>query len=104
MVRRRGGERADSRWHTPSTAMRQAFEYLVCHSQYEKITWVNGGYAGKFMGDQAVTEVRERMYDSCPDFCEFLKKTGGEGWELVCGYTVASEYGQFEKLIFKRAL
>jgi hypothetical protein len=82
--------------------MRQQLEYLVCQAQEGKITYVNGKYAGKFMGDPSVIEVRERMYASCPEFCDFLNKLGAEGWELVCGYSITNEYAQFEKFIFKR--
>lgn len=82
--------------------MRPAFEYLICQAQEGRITIVNGDYVGRFMGDQAVVEVRERMFDSCPDFCAFLSQVGAEGWELVCGYSIANEHGQYEKLIFKR--
>ncbi len=83
--------------------MKPAYEYLVCQSQEGKITVVNGEYIGRFMGNQAVTEVRERMFDSCPDFCDFLQRVGADGWELVCGYNIVNEHAQFEKLIFKRA-
>lgn len=82
----------------------QTYEYLVCQCQEGKITGVNGKFIGRFMGDQEVLEVRERMYDSCPALCEFLTKLGAEGWELVCGYNIVNEHGQFEKLFFKRPL
>jgi hypothetical protein len=83
--------------------MSRAYEYLVLQSQEGKITFVNEEYTGRFTGDQVVTEVRERMFDSCPDFCEFLRKAGADGWDLVCGYSITNEYGRYEKLIFKRS-
>ena len=82
--------------------MKPTFEYLVCQSQEGKITFLNGEFAGRFMGDQQVTEVRERIFDSCPEFCDFLQKLGADGWELVCGYNITNEHGHYEKLIFKR--
>jgi hypothetical protein len=80
------------------------FEYLICQAQEGRITIVNGEYVGRFMGVQSVGEVRERMFDSCPEFCTFFAKLGAEGWELVCGYNIVNEHAQYEKLIFKRPL
>jgi hypothetical protein len=82
--------------------MKQRFEYLVCQSQAGKITIVNEDFAGKFLGDQADVEDREKMLESCPSFFDFLSRVGTYGWELVCGYNIVTEYGQYEKLIFKR--
>jgi hypothetical protein len=67
-----------------------------------KVTFVNGEYQGRVRGQQDVVEVRERMYDSCPDLCPFLERVGAEGWELVAAYAVPFPEGVLEKLIFKR--
>lgn len=42
------------------------------------------------------------MYDSCPNYVEFVTKAGTEGWELICGYVVNTGHSPIEKLIFKR--
>jgi len=80
----------------------RGFEYMICVSQYQKVTFVNGEYQGRFSGQQVVAEVSERMYDSCPGLLEYLQHVGAEGWELVSAYPVTFEAGTIEKLIFKR--
>jgi hypothetical protein len=80
------------------------FEYLVCLSQAGKVTFINNEWQGGVTGQQGVLEVRERMYDSCPDLCDFLQRAGGEGWELVAAYAVTLPDAVQEKLILKRAL
>jgi hypothetical protein len=80
----------------------RGFEYLVCLSQMGKVTFVNNEWQGRVMGQQDVREVRERMYDTCPDLCAFLQRVGSEGWELVAAYAVALPDGVQEKLILKR--
>ena len=84
-----------------STTLR-SFEYLICNSQNGKITFLNGKYLGRVMGDQNVLEVRERMFDSCPEQFEFLNRLGAEGWEMVNAYHVATEHGHFDTFVFKR--
>ncbi len=82
--------------------MRQQFDYLICQSQAGKVTFVNSEFAGQAIGDQSIEEVRNRMYDSCPNYVEFVTKAGTEGWELICGYVVNTGHSPIEKLIFKR--
>lgn len=67
------------------------------------MTFLNNKWLGSVTGNQDVPEVRERMYDSCPDLGAFLNKMGAEGWELVAAYSVAYEHGVLEKFILKRA-
>jgi hypothetical protein len=78
------------------------FEYLVCTSQCMKVTFINNEYAGRVRGDQEVLEVRERMYDTCADLCDFLQLVGKDGWELVAAYALPFPDDIVEKMIFKR--
>lgn len=79
--------------------MISTFEYLVCQSQIGKVTFVNG----EWVGDPDVLEVREQMFDSCPNLWDFLNQMGPEGWELVAAYSLVASDGQhFERLILKR--
>jgi hypothetical protein len=80
----------------------RGFEYLVCLSQAGKVTFVNNQWQGHATGNQDIMEVRELMYDTCPDLSEFLQKAGREGWELVAAYAVALPNAVQEKLFLKR--
>ena len=83
--------------------MAHSYEYLVCLSQAGKVTFVNDEWQGRLTGQQNVPEVRQRMYDSCPDLSTFLRQAGSEGWELVAAYAVQYPSAVQEKLILKRA-
>ena len=77
--------------------MMPAYEYLVCCSQFNKITHVNDRWHGRLppqRGDEAI--------DSCPGLAAFLQQAGAEGWELVSAYAVPYQSGTLEKLFFKR--
>jgi hypothetical protein len=83
--------------------MAQAFDYLVCMSQAGKVTFVNGEWQGRPMGQQPVREYRDRLMESCPELSDYLQRAGAEGWELVAAYAVTVEGHTHEKLILKRA-
>ena len=83
--------------------MAHSYEYLVCLSQAGKVTFVNDDWQGGVTGRQNVPEVRQQMYDSCPDLTTFLRQAGSEGWELVAAYAVQHASAVQEKLILKRA-
>jgi hypothetical protein len=78
------------------------YEYMICISQGMKVTFINVEHQGKVVGDQEVVEIRERMYDSCPDLCAFLQRAGADGWDLVSAYALPFPDGVVEKFVFKR--
>jgi hypothetical protein len=79
-----------------------AFEYLICVSQLNKVTFVNNQWQGRVGGPHS-SEPHDRMLDSCPDLTAFLNQAGADGWELVSAYALALGHGVMEKLILKRS-
>jgi len=56
------------------------FEYLVCQTQYSRITFANGVWQGSVplqSGDS------QAALDSCPSTWDYLATAGRDGWELV---------------------
>lgn len=56
------------------------FEYLVCQTQYSRITFVNGGWQGTVPLESGDSQA---ALDSCPLMWEYLASAGRDGWELV---------------------
>jgi hypothetical protein len=56
------------------------FEYLVCQTQFSRVTFVNGAWQGTVplaSGDS------QAALDSCPLIWDYLAWAGRDGWELV---------------------
>jgi hypothetical protein len=66
------------------------FEYLVCQTQYSRVTFVNGDWQGSVAigsGDS------QAALDSCPQVWDYLAQAGRAGWQLItaANATVTSE-------------
>ena len=56
------------------------FEYLVCQTQYSRVTFANG----KWQGSVALSSGdSQAALDSCPDVWDYLNQMGRAGWQLV---------------------
>ncbi len=56
------------------------FEYLVCQTQYSRVTFANGEWQGSIplnSGDSQAT------LDSCPQVWDYLAQVGRAGWQLI---------------------
>jgi len=56
------------------------FEYLVCQTQYGRVTFANGQWQGTTAigaGDTQAT------LDSCPQVWDYLNQVGRLGWQLI---------------------
>jgi len=56
------------------------FEYLVCQTQYSRVTFVNGEWQGTIplsAGDS------QASLNSCPQVWDYLAQAGRAGWQLV---------------------
>jgi hypothetical protein len=72
------------------------FEYLVCQTQYSRVTFVNGEWQGTIplsSGDSKAS------LDSCPEVWEYLAQAGRAGWQLitVANATISAE-GQVSQI------
>jgi len=81
-----------------------AFEYLVCQTQYGRVTFVNGSWEGHIALESGDSQA---ALDSCPQVWEYLARVGATGWELVTGVntniTQAEGVSQISsQLFFKR--
>jgi len=56
------------------------FDYRVCTVQFDRVTFVNGGWIGKVKLMQGNTSEAAL---SCPLVHEYLIGAGNDGWELV---------------------
>lgn len=56
------------------------FEYLVCQTQYSRVTFVNGLWQGSEPIGSADSQA---ALDSCPLMWDYLAGAGSDGWELV---------------------
>jgi hypothetical protein len=56
------------------------FEYLVCQTQYSRVTFVNGEWHGSVALNSGDWQL---ALDSCPDVWEYLNQVGSLGWQLV---------------------
>jgi hypothetical protein len=56
------------------------FEYLVCQTQFSRVTFVNGAWQGSIPLQSGDTQA---ALESCPLLWEYLAQAGRAGWELV---------------------
>jgi hypothetical protein len=56
------------------------FEYLVCQTQYSRVTFVNGEWLGTVALDSGDSQA---ALDSCPQVWDYLAQVGRAGWQLV---------------------
>ena len=56
------------------------FEYLVCQTQYSRVTFVNGEWQGTVALNSGDWQA---ALDSCPQVWDYLNQVGGAGWQLV---------------------
>lgn len=84
--------------------MRKSYEYLVCVEQENRVTWVNGAWAGAKKGEVPGHE----EFQACPHTWEFLNEKGADGWELVSVVpvtrTVDDAVYESEKLYLRRLI
>jgi len=55
-------------------------EYLVCQTQYSRVTFVNGAWQGRVPLESGDSQA---ALDSCPWMWDYLNEAGHAGWELV---------------------
>ena len=56
------------------------FEYLVCQTQFGRVTFANGQWQGTIAigsGDS------QAALDSCPQVWDYLNQAGRAGWQLI---------------------
>ncbi|MEO7971313.1 MAG: hypothetical protein ABI698_08440 [bacterium] len=56
------------------------FEYLVCQTQFSRVTFANGQWQGSVAlssGDW------KAALDSCPQVWDYLNEAGRVGWQLI---------------------
>jgi hypothetical protein len=56
------------------------FEYLVCQTQFSRVTFANGEWQGSVPLDAGDTQA---SLDSCPQVWDYLQQAGRGGWQLV---------------------
>ena len=56
------------------------FEYLVCQTQFSRVTFANGEWQGTVPLDAGDTQA---ALDSCPQVWDYLQQAGRGGWQLV---------------------
>jgi len=75
------------------------FEYLVCQTQYGRVTFANGQWQGTIAigaGDTQAT------LDSCPQVWDYLNQVGRLGWQLIAtaNATITNE-GQTSQISYQ---
>jgi len=56
------------------------FEYLVCQTQFSRVTFANGEWQGTIPLNAGDTQA---ALDSCPQVWDYLQQAGRGGWQLV---------------------
>jgi len=66
------------------------FEYLVCQTQFSRVTFANGQWQGTIAIGAGDTQA---ALDSCPQVWDYLEQAGRAGWQLItaANATVTSE-------------
>ncbi|HEV7746010.1 MAG TPA: hypothetical protein VGO56_13505 [Pyrinomonadaceae bacterium] len=60
------------------------FEYLVCQTQFSRVTFANGEWQGSVALNSGDTQ---KALDSCPDVWVYLNQAGRSGWQLITAAT-----------------
>ena len=60
------------------------FEYLVCQTQFSRVTFANGEWQGSVALNSGDTQ---KALDSCPDVWLYLNEAGRAGWQLITAAT-----------------
>lgn len=81
--------------------MKGKFEYKVCQTQYDRITFVDGKWQGS-LGPQGV-EINLAL-ESCPWLWDHLKELGIGGWELTSAVVRQVDKEYIQILYFKREM
>ena len=56
------------------------FEYLVCQTQYSRVTFANGEWQGTVALSSGDSQA---ALDSCPQVWDYLNEAGRVGWQLI---------------------
>lgn len=56
------------------------FEYLVCQTQYSRVTFANGEWQGTVALSSGDSQA---ALDSCPQVWDYLNEVGRKGWQLL---------------------
>ena len=56
------------------------FEYLVCQTQFSRVTFANGKWQGSVALNSGDSHA---ALDSCPEVWDYLNEAGQVGWQLI---------------------
>jgi len=56
------------------------FEYLVCQTQFSRVTFANGKWQGSVALNSGDSQA---ALDSCPEVWDYLNEAGRVGWQLI---------------------
>jgi hypothetical protein len=56
------------------------FEYLLCQTQYSRVTFANGEWQGTVALSSGDSQA---ALDSCPQVWDYLNEAGRVGWQLI---------------------
>lgn len=56
------------------------FEYLVCQTQFSRVTFANGKWQGSVALNSGDSQA---ALDSCPEVWDYLNEAGRTGWQLI---------------------
>lgn len=73
------------------------FEYRICQVQYNRVTFVNGEWAGTLPPNH------EKAAEGCPWAWEYLNKMGADGWQMT-GALMMSESNNAQILYLMREI
>jgi len=75
------------------------FEYLVCQTQYSRVTFANGEWQGSVALNSGDSQA---ALDSCPEVWDYLNQLGRLGWQLitVANATITNE-GQTSQVSYQ---
>ena len=75
------------------------FEYLVCQTQFSRVTFANGEWQGSVALNSGDSQA---ALDSCPQVWDYLNQAGRAGWQLVtaANATITSE-GQTSQVAYQ---
>jgi hypothetical protein len=75
------------------------FEYLVCQTQFSRVTFANGEWQGTVAMNSGDTQA---ALDSCPQVWDYLNQVRRAGWQLItaANSTITSE-GQTSQVAYQ---